>query len=93
MGEFLMPSLGADMSAGTLASWLKQPGDEVERGDIIAIVHTDKADIEVEVFASGVIERMLIEPGAEVPVPYAKHLEDAALPNVERIVATVKAMA
>ena len=32
-----MPSLGADMSAGTLASWLKQPGDAVSRGDIIAV--------------------------------------------------------
>ena len=63
-----MPSLGADMSAGTLAAWLKQPGDAVRRGDIIAVVHTDKADVEVEVFASGVLERMLVEPGTQVPV-------------------------
>lgn len=63
-----MPSLGADMNAGTLMSWLKQPGDAVERGDIIALVHTDKADVEVEVFASGVIDRTLVDPGAEVPV-------------------------
>ncbi len=68
MADFVMPSLGADMSAGTLAAWLKQPGDAVQRGEIIAVVHTDKADVEVEVFASGVIERMLVEPGAEVPV-------------------------
>ena len=63
-----MPALGADMNAGTLMSWLKKPGDAVKRGDIIALVHTDKADVEVEVFASGVIDRMLVEPGAEVPV-------------------------
>ena len=68
MAEFVMPSLGADMSAGTLAAWLKQPGDAVERGDIIAVVHTDKADVEVEVFTSGVIEQLLVEPGTEVPV-------------------------
>jgi len=68
MADFVMPSLGADMSAGTLAAWLKQPGDAVKRGDIVAVVHTDKADVEVEVFTSGVIERMLIEPGTEVPV-------------------------
>jgi pyruvate dehydrogenase E2 component (dihydrolipoamide acetyltransferase) len=68
MAEFLMPSLGADMSAGTLTSWLKSPGDNVERGDVIAVVHTDKADVEVEVFTSGVLERTLVEPGAEVPV-------------------------
>ncbi len=62
-----MPTLGADMSAGTLLRWCKQPGDVVERGDIIAEVHTDKADIEVEVFASGVIEQLLVEPGTLVP--------------------------
>ena len=75
-----MPSLGADMSAGTLAAWLKQPGDAVERGDIIAVVHTDKADVEVEVFTSGVIERMLVEPGTEVPVgtPLAVIREEGA---------------
>jgi pyruvate dehydrogenase E2 component (dihydrolipoamide acetyltransferase) len=63
-----MPALGADMSVGTLMEWLKQPGDAVARGDIIAVVHTDKADVEVEVFTSGVLERLLVEPGAEVPV-------------------------
>jgi len=82
MAEFLMPSLGADMSAGTLLTWLKQPGDAVKRGDIVAVVHTDKADVEVEVFTSGVIERMLIEPGAEVPVgtPLAVIREEGATP-------------
>ena len=63
-----MPSLGADMSAGTLSSWRKKPGEAVERGDVIAVVHTDKADVEVEVFSSGVLERTLVEPGTEVPV-------------------------
>ena len=68
MAEFVMPALGADMSVGTLLRWLKEPGDTVARGDIVAVVHTDKADVEVEVFTSGVLERMLIEPGEEVPV-------------------------
>jgi pyruvate dehydrogenase E2 component (dihydrolipoamide acetyltransferase) len=68
MAEFLMPFLGADMSAGTLTAWLKKPGDTVERGDIIAVVETDKADIEVEVFSSGVIEQLLVGPGTTVPV-------------------------
>src|SRR3972149_2430814 len=53
MGEFVMPTLGADMSAGTLTAWRKQPGDAVKRGDIVAVVETDKADIEIEVFTSG----------------------------------------
>jgi pyruvate dehydrogenase E2 component (dihydrolipoamide acetyltransferase) len=68
MAEFLMPILGADMKAGTLVAWRKQPGDQVRRGDIIAEVETDKADVEVEIFMNGVIEQLLVEPGTTVPV-------------------------
>jgi pyruvate dehydrogenase E2 component (dihydrolipoamide acetyltransferase) len=68
MGTFTMPILGADMGAGTLKEWLRQPGDVLERGDIIAVVETDKADVEVEVFTSGVLEQLLVEPGTTVPV-------------------------
>ena len=45
-----MPILGSDMTAGTLLAWRKQPGEIVRRGDVIAEVETDKADIEVESF-------------------------------------------
>ncbi|MBZ5699257.1 MAG: 2-oxo acid dehydrogenase subunit E2 [Acidobacteriia bacterium] len=68
MAEFVMPQLGADMSAGKLLGWRKRVGDRVQRGEIIADVETDKADIEVEVFAVGVIEKILIRPGEKVPV-------------------------
>lgn len=68
MAEFVMPSLGADMTHGTLLTWLKKPGDRLERGDIIAEVDTDKGVIEVEVFVSGVLEKTLVEPDSEVPV-------------------------
>jgi pyruvate dehydrogenase E2 component (dihydrolipoamide acetyltransferase) len=63
-----MPSLGADMEAGTLLAWRVKPGDAVRRGDIVALVDTDKAEIEVEIFADGVIEELLVEPGRKVPV-------------------------
>ena len=63
-----MPQLGADMSAGKLLSWRKNVGDRVQRGDIIAYVETDKADIEVEVFSTGVIEKLFVQPGEKVPV-------------------------
>ena len=63
-----MPQLGADMSAGKLQGWRKHVGDQVQRGDIIAIVETDKADIEIEVFTAGVIEKFLVQPGEKVPV-------------------------
>ncbi len=68
MADFVMPILGADMDAGTLVAWRKKPGDRVERGEIVADVETDKGAIEVEIFTSGVIERILVEPGAKVPV-------------------------
>lgn len=63
-----MPQLGADMTAGKLLRWRKNIGDRILRGDIIADVETDKADIEIEVFTSGVIERFLVQPGEKVPV-------------------------
>ena len=68
MTEFRMPQLGADMTAGKVIVWHKKAGDRVERGQIIADVETDKADIEVEVFTTGVIEKILVEPGQRVPV-------------------------
>lgn len=68
MADFVMPTLGADMEAGTLVAWKKRPGDRVTRGEIIAEVETDKAVVEVEVFTSGVIESLLVQPGEKVPV-------------------------
>jgi pyruvate dehydrogenase E2 component (dihydrolipoamide acetyltransferase) len=68
MIEFRMPALGADMEAGTLLEWLKKPGDAVARGDIIAVVDTEKGAIEIEVFDDGVIDRTVVEPGQKVPV-------------------------
>ncbi len=63
-----MPSLGADMEAGTLVGWHKQPGDRIERGDLIADVETDKGVIGVEAFHGGVLERHVAAVGARVPV-------------------------
>src|SRR3990172_484235 len=68
MGVFKMPSLGADMDSGTVIEWLVQPGSKVERGDIVAVVRTDKADVEVEVFETGVIGEMLVDEGVRVDV-------------------------
>jgi pyruvate dehydrogenase E2 component (dihydrolipoamide acetyltransferase) len=68
MIEFRMPSLGADMEAGTLVEWLKKPGDPVKRGDIIAVVETQKGAIEIEVFDDGVLDEILTAPGEKVPV-------------------------
>ena len=68
MSDFLMPSLGADMTEGTLLDWLVKPGDTVHRGDVIAVVDTSKAEIEIEVFEDGVIDELVVEAGMRVPV-------------------------
>ncbi len=68
MAEFIMPSLGADMEAGTVLEWLVKPGAAVKRGDIIVVVGTEKGEIEVEIFEDGIIDQVLAEEGAEVPV-------------------------
>lgn len=68
MSEFRMPSLGADMEAGTLLEWRVKPGQAVRRGDIVAVVDTDKAAIDVEIWMDGVVEQLIVQPGTKVPV-------------------------
>jgi pyruvate dehydrogenase E2 component (dihydrolipoamide acetyltransferase) len=63
-----MPSLGADMEAGTLVEWLVKPGDKVNRGDVVAIVETQKGAIEIEIFDAGEVEQILVDLNAKVPV-------------------------
>jgi pyruvate dehydrogenase E2 component (dihydrolipoamide acetyltransferase) len=68
MAIFAMPSLGADMDAGKLVEWLVGPGDTVKRGDVVAVVETQKGAIEIEIFLDGVVERLEAELGATLPV-------------------------
>jgi pyruvate dehydrogenase E2 component (dihydrolipoamide acetyltransferase) len=68
MADFVMPSLGADMAAGTLYEWRVAAGTAVSRGDIMAEVETDKGVIEIEVWEEGVVDALLVAPGTEVPV-------------------------
>jgi pyruvate dehydrogenase E2 component (dihydrolipoamide acetyltransferase) len=68
MAKFTMPSLGADMEAGTLVHWLIKPGDTLERGDIVAEVETQKGTIDVETFVGGVVQEILVQEGEHVPV-------------------------
>ena len=65
MARFLMPKLGADMTAGKLIEWRKRPGDRVERGEILAVIETDKVNVDAESFVSGVVEALLVEPHDE----------------------------
>jgi pyruvate dehydrogenase E2 component (dihydrolipoamide acetyltransferase) len=64
----VMPQMGYDMKEGTILRWLKHEGDRVERGEPIAEIETDKVNLEIESFASGVILKVLAKEGETVPV-------------------------
>jgi pyruvate dehydrogenase E2 component (dihydrolipoamide acetyltransferase) len=68
MIEFRLPSLGADMDEGKLLEWKVKPGDVVKKGDVVAVVDTSKAAVEVETWQAGTVEALLIEPGTTIPV-------------------------
>jgi pyruvate dehydrogenase E2 component (dihydrolipoamide acetyltransferase) len=80
-----MPSLGADMEAGTLVEWRVAPGALVHRGDVVALVETEKGVIDIESFEDGIVEKLNVEPGTRVPVgtPLALLSGDAAEPVAE----------
>jgi pyruvate dehydrogenase E2 component (dihydrolipoamide acetyltransferase) len=68
ISEVVMPQMGADMTEGTLLRWLKQEGDAVTRGDVIAEIETDKANVEIEAFDGGVFRTALAHEGDVVQV-------------------------
>jgi pyruvate dehydrogenase E2 component (dihydrolipoamide acetyltransferase) len=66
--EFRLPALGADMDEGTIVQWNVAPGSVVKRGDVVAVVETDKGAIDVEIFQDGVVREIVVQPGTKVPV-------------------------
>lgn len=83
MIEFTMPALGADMDEGQLNEWLVKPGDTVSRGQIVAVVETTKAAVEVECWHDGVVDELLVPVGETVAVgtPLARLLEPGEKPG------------
>jgi len=63
-----MPSLGADMEAGTFIQWNIAPGQAVKRGDVVCVVETEKGAVDVEIWASGTVARLVAEPRQRIPV-------------------------
>src|SRR6185369_6981852 len=68
MAEVTMPRLSDTMSEGTVGRWLKQPGDTVADGEIIAEIETDKATMELQAFESGTLQKILVPEGQTVPI-------------------------
>ena len=63
-----MPKLGFDMAEGTLVRWVKKEGESINKGDVLAEIETDKATVEVESSASGIVRKLLVDEGAVVPI-------------------------
>ena len=63
-----MPKLGFDMAEGLLVRWVRQVGENINKGDVLAEIETDKATVEVESSASGVVLQLMVEQGTMVPV-------------------------
>jgi len=68
ISEVTMPSMGADMSEGTIVKWLKKEGDEVKRGDKLAEIETDKTVVEMECYNDGILKKIIVQEGQAVPV-------------------------
>src|SRR3954452_16002206 len=76
--EILMPALSPTMTEGNLARWIKNEGDTVKSGDVIAEIETDKATMEVEAVDEGILGKILVPAGSEgvaVNTPIAVLLE------------------
>src|SRR5438876_10267254 len=66
--KVLMPKLSEAMETGKVIKWLKKEGDPVKGGDVIAEIETDKANVEIEAYGSGVLRKIIVGDGGEVPV-------------------------
>jgi pyruvate dehydrogenase E2 component (dihydrolipoamide acetyltransferase) len=66
--EVRMPNLGSDMDSGKVAAWLKQVGDPVARGEVIAEIETDKTTVEMEALSAGTLAEIVADVGSEVAV-------------------------
>ena len=66
--KVLMPKLSDAMETGKVIKWLRKEGDTVKGGDVIAEIETDKANVEIEAFGSGVLRKIVVPEGDSVPV-------------------------
>jgi pyruvate dehydrogenase E2 component (dihydrolipoamide acetyltransferase) len=66
--DLVMPRLGMTMTEGVVTHWLKQPGQAVDKGEVLLIIETDKVEIEIESPCSGIFNEVLVELGQAVPV-------------------------
>jgi pyruvate dehydrogenase E2 component (dihydrolipoamide acetyltransferase) len=69
--DIFMPALSSTMTEGKIVSWVKSPGEKVEKGETVVVVESDKADMDVESFYEGYLAVILVEAGQDAPVGQA----------------------
>src|SRR3954469_15640290 len=83
MAEVTMPRLSDTMEEGTIASWLKKPGEQISKGDVIAQIETDKATMDLTAFEAGTLQEILAPEGSTVAIgqPVARIGSASAAPS------------
>ncbi len=87
--EVFMPALSSTMTEGKIVSWVKSPGDKVEKGETVVVVESDKADMDVESFYEGYLANIIVQAGETAPVGAAI----ALLAETEAEIETAKSQA
>jgi pyruvate dehydrogenase E2 component (dihydrolipoamide acetyltransferase) len=86
--EVFMPALSSTMTEGKIVSWVKSPGDKVEKGETVVVVESDKADMDVESFYEGYLATILVQAGDNAPVGAAIALLAETEAEIEQAIAT-----
>jgi pyruvate dehydrogenase E2 component (dihydrolipoamide acetyltransferase) len=84
--KITMPKLGFDMREGTLIRWVKNEGETVNKGDVLAEIETDKATVEVESQASGIVRKLFASQGDVIPVGVVMAVIGTADETIEDVV-------
>ncbi len=90
--EVSMPALSSTMETGKIVSWLKSAGDQIQKGDHLLVVESDKADMDVESFHSGILAGMVVQEGETVPVGNAIALIASSEAELEQAQQRVEAL-
>jgi pyruvate dehydrogenase E2 component (dihydrolipoamide acetyltransferase) len=83
--KILMPALSSTMKEGKVVTWLKNEGDEIEAGEAIMVVESDKADMDVEAFEDGYLAKIIVQEGEMAPVGEAVALIASSLADIEAV--------
>jgi len=85
--KITMPALSSTMKEGRVVTWLKSEGDEIEAGEAIMVVESDKADMDVEAFEDGFLAKIIVEEGEMAPVGEPVALIASELSDIDAVIA------